>query len=884
MARSKKGKLERNGVQIVALALEEKKEEKKQPVIAPPVQGPIGNFYTDKVVDFEAFKEFVKKQFRPDASQYTPETYVAALIQNATWQLTMYANIGANDQRYVHRHKAFFEQLNKVLQYGAMEDMSNIGPMHPPTAVTWRLYRDLMRYFAWEQMLTPETHQKLKEAGTALYRPTINGVGTEMIFQRARLPYMGVLWTKWKIDLDPSHFLHLSPKDPLFVRFTPDEKSRERDLVVETTITKYLRKYHPSLTDVQLQEIAELHKLHCMDEGVQFFTSEEDIKRVYQNGPDSCMSKGDSAYKSPKHPSAVYAGAPGVKLAALKIGDGEKFSARCLVYENPDNPNDKRYIRVYGDTLLQRKLERKGYKHSSWKGLKVRKVPYVDKNGKPLPGTFVFPYIDDVVGGNGSAGSAQYAVTKKDWDYWYIDTSATCDKIRREAKPEEDAIYICATITAGGFGPHTDYSYLRHNSYEARHQIGSGYKEPVQGKVNAWGEVRCFACNNIFDKEYTKPFITSEPKSDKLKPDRFFCIRCEEARRVMYMDIEVDGEKVFIDPNFYVGIHKERDLVQRRLDISPSEYKNYEFVLTYALPKRGYVKLDYLAYRARNMFAKKEQAVEYSPGQWVLISDTVDTIFGEKWPKQYCNFLGQNSEGTLQYVKQGSELLPQEILKGRFSIVKGKLEYKASHSFNAKKRKEYFELIGELEEEEDGTPENVFEQAVNYDKPLPLLDVMNTLYSYIEAERVIQGMGSSSWEDRIVGLLNRLFPRIPFDFMYNAASIFIGAKTDPYAGVEGIPAIHIQMTTALVHGVLQDGDTEVDEKTGETFLSNKGFARLMPSRHCLSYIGQGTAASFIKRRDREEQHARYRAAAKLKKAKPGRLEAPQAYPYQYIRN
>lgn len=184
-----------------------------------------------------------------------------------------------------------------------------------------------------------------------------------------------------------AHFVHLSEHDPRLIAYTPNPEKGRRDIQVRTTPGKYLKKHYPTLTDEQIRTIVDDFRWHFSTETVLFARTETEICNVYADGPDSCMSKSMSEYDSHIRPVAVYA-VPWLAVAYLER-DGD-IKARCLVYDNPDDPADKRRSRIYGDAaLLEPKLDTLGYHPKSFDGVLIKKIVCKNTNG------YVMPYIDD---------------------------------------------------------------------------------------------------------------------------------------------------------------------------------------------------------------------------------------------------------------------------------------------------------------------------------------------------------------------------------------------------------------------------------------------------------------------------------------------------------
>jgi len=97
---------------------------------------------------------------------------------------------------------------------------------------------------------------------------------------------------------------------------------------------------------------------------LRFATTEEEIIRVYEDGPKSCMS-GSSAV-------AVYAYLD--TAVAYAVVD-DKIVARSVVAENRKNNIPKTFVRAYGDkNLLKTLLEDAGYREGALHGCRLKKI------------------------------------------------------------------------------------------------------------------------------------------------------------------------------------------------------------------------------------------------------------------------------------------------------------------------------------------------------------------------------------------------------------------------------------------------------------------------------------------------------------------------------
>jgi hypothetical protein len=214
------------------------------------------------------------------------------------------------------------------------------------------------------------------------------------------------------MNVKREHFVHLSKDAPGYIAYTPDEASGLLDRRVKTTVGRYLKK-HFDLDDAKIRELTDAFRNRYGVEDVKFARTEEETVRVYLKGPNSCMSSpfdtsssSKERYGSHKHPAAVYA-SPNVAVAYLERNG--KINSRAVIYDNPENPNDKRFIRVYGDEVLRLKLESMGYKQGTLEGVPLRKIVGRRTDNIMLPNTYLMPFIDDMV-----TSSACIACVKED--------------------------------------------------------------------------------------------------------------------------------------------------------------------------------------------------------------------------------------------------------------------------------------------------------------------------------------------------------------------------------------------------------------------------------------------------------------------------------------
>lgn len=211
------------------------------------------------------------------------------------------------------------------------------------------------------------------------------------------------------------HFPHISREDPLMVAYTPDAEAGIRDKKVRIAIGRFIRKFFPLFTENAVRELEAAHRAE-LDPTLEIVTGFEAVERVYRGmaGDSGCMRYDKSHFgHSSYHPSAIYA-SPNFGVAVHRDGKGT-VKSRAVVWVNPEDENDKRFVRIYGDGALQRKLERKGYKLRGLKGAKVLALKDDEwKDDDAYPDRFVVPYIDP-------AGGINYTGDKeKDYDARYV--------------------------------------------------------------------------------------------------------------------------------------------------------------------------------------------------------------------------------------------------------------------------------------------------------------------------------------------------------------------------------------------------------------------------------------------------------------------------------
>lgn len=235
-------------------------------------------------------------------------------------------------------------------------------------------------------------------------------------------------------------FPHVSLEDRTMVAYTPDRQSGEADRQVKTTFGRFVRKHMPLWTDAF---IADLEAEYRSELDGTFLVAETvaDVHMVYTSmrGDSGCMRYPASNFSQRVHPSAIYA-APqfGVRVAYLKNSSGE-ITARSVIYDNPDDPSDKRFVRLYGDPTLLSRLKRAGYRMAGLAGAKIPAIPAQRTGGAdtfPVEGHqatyYTMAYMDPPGGRDSGCTTkrAYYVYKLKGEDFLRVtDTSDDFEKI-----------------------------------------------------------------------------------------------------------------------------------------------------------------------------------------------------------------------------------------------------------------------------------------------------------------------------------------------------------------------------------------------------------------------------------------------------------------------
>jgi len=200
----------------------------------------------------------------------------------------------------------------------------------------------------------------------------------------ARGEYRTVPWFNedWN---NQNHFCHVANSDSEKIAYTATPEDGAADKQTRTRPGRYLSQFYSDvLSQDEIREWCARFTMENNKPKLLFATGPDEISTVYQNGPNSCMSKTLDWYESPCHPTRTY-GTDDWACAYMRNPDGE-ISARVMVA-----PERKVYSRIYGDySRLRALLEEAGYScgndEEDWEGLRLFRVPHRN--------TFVAPYFD----------------------------------------------------------------------------------------------------------------------------------------------------------------------------------------------------------------------------------------------------------------------------------------------------------------------------------------------------------------------------------------------------------------------------------------------------------------------------------------------------------
>lgn len=158
------------------------------------------------------------------------------------------------------------------------------------------------------------------------------------------------------------YFPHISRDEPELIAFTMTPEDGIRDKQTRVALGRFVRKFFHLAVDQDIAKAESRHRseLNPTVKIIPWETEYDKCLSVYMT-LTSCMGKGISSFQSDVHPLKTYC-APGWHLAVMYSDEeATQPSARGIVWINPANTDDKRWVRVYGDPSLESWLKRNNY-------------------------------------------------------------------------------------------------------------------------------------------------------------------------------------------------------------------------------------------------------------------------------------------------------------------------------------------------------------------------------------------------------------------------------------------------------------------------------------------------------------------------------------------
>jgi len=272
------------------------------------------------------------------------------------------------------------ESLAKILLFG------DIRASPPASLADWfrdsterKLYTEpRIERYSWllatiPHEVTPENAWMLREIGRYLegdYEPP------------------KICGEEWFHNAPPSvrqTFPHTSVEQKPMMAFTPTDEMGREDKQIRAKVGRWVsRCVQPALPldHSEVERIGrELRAEYALPE-LKWATTADDIQKVYEDGPHSCMAKPPEDWPDNFHPVRLYGQDLGASTAVAYMTRDGKVTARAVC-----NPKYKEYARIYGDTTLQTLLNKEGYEVG---GLTDCRLPLVTTSADHT----ICPYID----------------------------------------------------------------------------------------------------------------------------------------------------------------------------------------------------------------------------------------------------------------------------------------------------------------------------------------------------------------------------------------------------------------------------------------------------------------------------------------------------------
>ena len=200
----------------------------------------------------------------------------------------------------------------------------------------------------------------------------------------------------WDLTPITDHFAHLM-QDELWsdgtikIRYVASEQDGLFDKLTRLNPGRYLQKFYPDLSDAEKRRLIALIDPPAT---VLFANTRDEIRTIYVNGPQSCMSHETRDEWETLHCHPVEAYAAGDLAIAYITNRTASISARTVCW-----PDKKLFGRLYGDEArLGQALTDMGYTQTRFfVGARIAKIPH-RPGRKGTNQRYILPYFDNIAG------------------------------------------------------------------------------------------------------------------------------------------------------------------------------------------------------------------------------------------------------------------------------------------------------------------------------------------------------------------------------------------------------------------------------------------------------------------------------------------------------
>jgi hypothetical protein len=203
-------------------------------------------------------------------------------------------------------------------------------------------------------------------------------------------------WIEWvKKEPQCDHFVRMSRADEECIAYIKNEEAGVIDHSTRTTPARYFKKFVPeddAKGQAMMQNWIRIWTKVKNNVDLKITKDREEIRRVYEHGPDSCMKGAPSRFfqgKGAPHPAEVYADDLAVAYIERNKDKKGNVTARAVVW-----PEKKHYQRVYGNdsALLDTLLKADGYKVGNFDGARLLHVDVSEFTKKA--NSILMPHVD----------------------------------------------------------------------------------------------------------------------------------------------------------------------------------------------------------------------------------------------------------------------------------------------------------------------------------------------------------------------------------------------------------------------------------------------------------------------------------------------------------